>query len=436
MNPQTKPWPHAVATTSTEPAWLQAWRQQQGAAFPGLPTRKYETWRYSPLVHLARADFSGKGANVSEVSLLDIPDDAAAVVTVCNGRATVVIDNLPEGARLTTLAELLRTNPQHVQDLFATADAIAAEIATPLPLVALNANYMADGLVLLVDEGIDIAAPIYVQTICDGANRMAHPRHFIMAGRGSRVQVIETQSGTGVEYFHNPAWFVDVAAAANVQHIVRQHLAAHTTQTGAIVARVAELGVYSAFSLAFGGQLNRLDVHVALVGAQADARIYGAYAASQGQHIDHAITIEHKAPRTTSSQLFKGILDGNGVGVFQGKTLVHRIAQLTDGAQLHKAMVLSDRAQVNCKPELEIYADDVKCSHGATVGALDDAQLFYLQSRGISEPEARVMLMEAFLDDVFLGAFDEDSAEFALLKGDVVQWLADRAAKIAQQAEV
>jgi Fe-S cluster assembly protein SufD len=174
-----------------------------------------------------------------------------------------------------------------------------------------------------------------------------------------------------------------------------------------IYARIAAEGTYDNFTVAAGPRLTRNEIHAALVGPRAACHMNGAQMAADGQHVDTTTSLDHAAPDCASRQTYKTVLAGRSRGVFQGRIHVHRVAQKTDGYQMNQALLLSEEAEIDSKPQLEIYADDVKCSHGATVGALDADSLFYLRSRGIPEAQARAMLVEAFLHEAVETVTDE-----------------------------
>ena len=191
-----------------------------------------------------------------------------------------------------------------------------------------------------------------------------------------------------------------VEQGANLGHYKLQQEAESAYHLSTTAVKLADKAVYDSFVLQLGGCLARSDVRCLVDGSHAEARINGAYHGGEGQHIDNTTFIDHARPDSQSREIYKGVLDGNGRGVFQGKILVRQAAQRTDGHQLNRALLLSRKAELDSKPELEIYADDVKCSHGATSGDLNEDQLFYLQARGIDEDKARKILVQAFMFDV------------------------------------
>lgn len=230
-----------------------------------------------------------------------------------------------------------------------------------------------------------------------GENGMsATPRLVVRLGSGASLTLRENMNGTG-QYWHNGLMQIDVAANARLRHVrVNAHAdaAVHTHNTHITIGRD---GSYEAFTLTTGGALTRNQIHAELRGDNAEVRLAGINLLDGSRHGDTTITIEHAAPHCRSNQTYKSIITDKARGVFQGKVHVHQVAQKTDGYQLSNALLLSKTAVMDTKPELEIYADDVKCSHGATTGQLDMAPLFYLRTRGLSEADAKMLLMQAFL---------------------------------------
>jgi Fe-S cluster assembly protein SufD len=201
-------------------------------------------------------------------------------------------------------------------------------------------------------------------------------------------------------YLHNPVFEIEIAEGASLVHVRLSQEGEAGFQLGTIYARIEAGGTYDNFTLNAGGRLVRNEIHAVLAGPEAACHMNGAQLLRDGQHADTTTVLDHAAPDCRSRQTYKTVLSGRSRGVFQGRIHVHQVAQRTDGYQMNQALLLSPEAEIDSKPQLEIYADDVKCSHGATVGALDADQLFYLRARGIPEPAARTMLIDAFLQDV------------------------------------
>ncbi len=228
--------------------------------------------------------------------------------------------------------------------------------------------------------------------------------------------MLELSVGDG-SYLHNPVFEVQVDEGANLTHVRLQDEALTAFHLSTLYAEIAERGTYDSFVLNLGARIARTEAHVSLGGAKGTAHLNGGQLLSGSQHADFTTVVKHDAPSCSSRQTVKNVLDGRSQAVFQGRIEVARIAQKTDGYQMNQALLLSPDAEIDTKPELEIFADDVKCSHGATVGELDAEQLFYLRSRGIPDAEARSMLVRAFLAEALDAVTDERGARRAGSRG-------------------
>lgn len=390
--------------------WVRRAREEGARLFvaQGVPTVKVEQWKYTPLRALLKVPFRAVDAAAPQPDLSALPAgealtvDAHALVFV-NGRHAPELsdlDTLPPGLRVDSLARLLETEPHTVEPWFGRlADAGA------LPFAALNQCGLLDGFVVRVREGAMIERPIHIVQISaplDGEPTAHQPRNLVVLERGAAATVLESWIGSAdaAATLRNAVTEVHMAARASLRHYILQNLPRSAYSIAATAAKVEEGAVYDSFVLQMGAALSRHDLRAELAGRHAEVHLNGAYAAYGGQVLDTTSLLDHAAPDCTSNEVYKGVLASGAKGVFQGKILVRQIAQKTDGNQLHKALLLDRGAEVDCKPELEIYADDVKCSHGATAGELDATALFYLRSRGIDPETARSLLIEGFLDDV------------------------------------
>jgi Fe-S cluster assembly protein SufD len=267
-------------------------------------------------------------------------------------------------------------------------------------LVALNTMLAEDGATLEVADGVVAGALMLVSLGRDTDGRAVafHPRHRIRVGAGASLTLIEMAFGEGT-YLHNPVLEAEIAVNATLVHLRVQDESPTAFHLSTVYADVAERGTYDSFALTLGAKLARMEVHARLGGPNAAAHLNAAQLLGGTQHADFTTVVSHDAPSCASRQTVKNVLTGRSRGVFQGRIEVARAAQKTDGYQMNQALLLSPDAEIDSKPELKIYADDVKCSHGCTVGELDADQLFYLRSRGIPEPEARSILVRAFLTE-------------------------------------
>ncbi|MBW8269949.1 Fe-S cluster assembly protein SufD [Caldovatus aquaticus] len=382
--------------------WLAALRDEAAEAFraQGFPTRRVEAWKYTDLQPVAAAGFDEPLTPVDDA--LDLPPARA-------GARAVFVDGRFR-ADLSSLDGLPFAAGALAQRLDALAGRLGA-LARPAeePMAALNTMLFEDGLLLELPEGAD-GGVLELLSLATASERPAafHPRHLIRLGRGARLTLIEAATAPeGARYLHNPVFEIELAEGARLTHGRLQEEAARAFQLATVYARVAAGATYDNFTLNAGGRLVRNEIHVALVGPRAACHMNGAQLLAGEQHADTTTALEHAAPSCTSRQTYNTVLMGRSRGVFQGRILVRQAAQKTDGYQMNRALLLSPEAEMDSKPQLEIYADDVKCSHGATVGELDPEQVFYLRSRGIPEGRARAMLVEAFLHEAVEGVTDE-----------------------------
>ncbi len=377
--------------------------REDGAALlreRGLPNRRVEEWRYTDLGALAQIGFAEALTDAVEHPALPPMRGAHRAVFV-DGRFAAHLSALPDWAgsvlaRLDEAAALMRP-------------------AEGQPMAALNAMLWEDGIFLDLPAGTEGGTLELLSLAAHAGRPIAfHPRHVVRLGEGASLTLLETSAGpAGAAYLHNPVFDVSVAGGATLTHVRVQREGRAAFHLATVRAAVAAGGTYDSFTLNAGSRLARGEMHVALQGPKAAAHLNGAQLAADGQHADITTFLDHAAPDCPSRQTVKTVLAGRARGVFQGKILVRQAAQRTDGYQMNQALLLSEEAEINAKPQLEIYADDVKCSHGATVGALDPDQLFYLRARGVPEREARAMLVQAFLTEAVEGVTD-DAARAAL----------------------
>ena len=348
---------------------------------------------------------------------VELPD--AHIAAFVNGRfspSLSSLDGLPKGVEAVSLAKRFSEDPVSLMDLFGdTAD---------LPLASLNTGLMADGLYLNLADGVVLDKPLHLVSIgqADGEPLSFHPRHLIQTGASSIATIVESHVGEGT-YFSNGVMEISVGEGAVLNHYKLQNEGAEAFHLAASLVRIEDRATYDGFVLQIGAKLARNEVR-SLLGERVECRLNGAYLGRGEQHIDNTTFIDHAAPNSSSREVYKGVLDGSSRGVFQGKILVRKDSQKTDGHQLNKTLLLSRGTEIDTKPELEIYADDVKCSHGATTGELEEEPLFYLRARGIDPETARGMLVAAFIGE----AMEEMQAEAprAAFQAVVDSWLERR----------
>ncbi|HEX6634991.1 MAG TPA: Fe-S cluster assembly protein SufD [Usitatibacter sp.] len=385
-------------------ASLERLRREALARFAehGIPTRTEEDWKYTRLVALEKAAFpmaceSAGLATRDDLRPLVIGDLGGHRLVFLDGRyapALSAVGALPAGARLGSLADALHRAPE-------TIEPFLRDRRHQTIFAALNTAFMADGLHLHLDRGAAIEEPIHVLYLTTPRGQAIHPRNLVVAGANSRATLVEHYAGTGEgPYFTNAVTQVFAAEGAAVEHYRIEQEGARAIHVGGVHASQARASRFLSHSVAFGGELARMDITTAFDGEGCEATLDGLYVAGGRQHVDHHTLVDHARPHGTSREHYRGVLDGTARGVFSGKIVVQPGAQRTDARQANHNLLLSVGAEVDTKPQLEIYADDVKCNHGATVGQLDAAQLFYLRSRGMDEAAARALLTHAFARDV------------------------------------
>ena len=390
------------------PEWVHALRSSALERFTqlGFPTTKNEDWHFTSVAPIAERQFLPLTAVSGDVRRTDLepylfPDtDDWHLAVFVNGRFAPELshlENLPDGVRVLPLARAWTEMP----DLARLVGSVAPFDGQTF--TALNTAFLNDGAVVHVAGDRVVEHPIHLMFVTDrhAANGVSYPRNLIVAERHARATVIESYVGLGdPEYFTNAVSEVVLEAGATLTHTKLQRESVRAYHVGTIETRQERDSHYVSFSLATGGALARTNIGTLLGGEGCGATLNGLYMLDGAQHSDHQTRIEHAQPNCFSRELYKGVLDGESHGVFNGKVYVHPIAQKTDGKQTNNTLLLSERAQIDTKPQLEIFADDVKCTHGATVGRLDDVSLFYMKSRGIGAEEARKLLTYAFAADV------------------------------------
>ena len=404
-------------TTETRgPIWLGALRRAAMASFAalGFPTTKNENWKYTNIEPLASLPFVSGNGEVKSVGAAEIVSSAcvdadAPRLVFVNGVYTPdlsSVQGLPGGMRLGCLAELI----QQENSVLASRLGHCADHRRQA-FVALNTAFFKDGAVIEVGAGCRTSQPIYVIYVAGVGDRriVTYPRTLIMLGAGSEAKIVESYASVnGGSYFSNAVTELIAEPDASVEYYRLQREGKSAFHVGTFDASLARGCHLTAHAVTLSGLLVRNNVHVVLDGEGAGCVLNGLYLGEDKQHIDNFTEIEHVQPRATSSELYKGILNGASHGVFNGKIIVHKDAQKTDARQTNKNLLLSAQAAVNTKPQLEIYADDVKCSHGSTIGQLDTDALFYLRSRGLGLDQARSLLSFAFASDV-VGRMQIDS---------------------------
>ncbi len=369
----------------------------------GFPTPRLEQWRFTNVAPIAGRAFTlGEPAAVAPAAVApyELHGVAGPRIVFVNGRFAAELSDagsLPAGVEVGSLAAALQADPDAVTPHLGRLADFEQRAFT-----ALNTALVQDGAVVRVPAGKVVETPLhllFLTTAADGG--MSHPRVLVVAGENSQARLVESYAGLGdAPYFTNAVTEVAAGAGAVVDHykVIRESVDAY--HVASMHVRLGRSATFSSHSITLGGALVRNDIDAELAGEGGECTLNGLYLADGARLVDNHTTIRHAMPHCASHELYKGILDGRAHAVFNGKIIVAIDAQKTDAKQTNKALLLSEDAQINTKPELEIFADDVRCTHGATVGQLDDDALFYLRTRGLGRDQARNVLIHAFAGDL------------------------------------
>jgi Fe-S cluster assembly protein SufD len=402
------PTPEGVAMAEG-PEWLEPLRRAAAERFAavGFPSPRNEEWRFTPIGPVTQTAWTAAGQPAEEPAREQLAPFAFGhpewtTLVFVNGWYSDTLSSigtLPPGVRVSSLAEALRADGRLLEAHLGRHAPIDGSAFT-----ALNTASFRDGGFVSVPAGTDLANPVHLifVTTPDAAGAAIHPRNLLLVGRGARASVIESYVTLAEEhtYWTNPVTEVAAAAGAWLEHTRIQReseLAHHVGLTHVDQERDSH---YRSFTMAMGGLLSRHNLHVRLNDENVESLMYGLYLTRGEQVADNHTAIFHDQPNCRSWEVYKGVLDGRSRGVFNGKVFVKPEAQKTDAKQTNRNLLLSDGARVDTKPQLEIFADDVRCTHGATVGRLDDVALFYARSRGIPLLAAERLLTYAFAAEV------------------------------------
>jgi Fe-S cluster assembly protein SufD len=400
------------------PEWLTLHRRDALEHFEatGFPTTREEAWRFTNIGPIAATAFELAAPEAEGAEALaaanEIRDSAATAVVVngCFDETLSAYGALPLGVVVEGLAVSLEADGSSARDI-----ALDLDIAG-LPFAALNAAFLEDGVHIVIPEGAVLSAPIQVviATLPGARPVMAHPRLVIEARAQSHATIVLSFVGEGGEpYLSNVVTQVRVDGGAVLELITDQRESPAAFHVHHLHAVCGEGGILHSRAVSLGGKIVRNDLAAVLDGEGAHATLDGVYLADGTDLVDNHTSIDHAVAHCTSHELYKGILGGQAKAVFNGRILVRPDAQKTDAKQTNRALLLSDDAQINSNPQLEIFADDVKCTHGAAVGQLDEEAMFYLQARGLTPAQARDMLLHAFAGEV-LGEISVPELRIAL----------------------
>ena len=392
------------------PSWARSLRLSGITRFEelGFPSTRNEDWHFTSVAPIAERDFAPltsatSGVSAAQLAPFTFGGEGWHTLVFVNGRYDAGLSSaagLPDGVSVLPLARAYDELPLLLEQHVGRIASIDAHTFT-----ALNTAFINDGAVVHVGKDIEVARPIHLLFVSDAkaVDGIAQPRNLIVLDRFAKATVIESYAtvarGAGA-YFTNTVTEATIGEGATLTHLKLQRESAQAYHVGTLDVQQGRDSHLVSFSFAIGAALSRTNVYTELRGEGCGATLNGLYLGDDRQHIDHQTRIEHIAPNCYSRELYKGILDGASHGVFNGNVYVHPPAQKTDGKQTNNTLLLSERAQIDTKPQLEIFADDVKCTHGATVGRLDETSLFYMKSRGINARTARELLTYAFAADV------------------------------------
>jgi Fe-S cluster assembly protein SufD len=390
------------------PRWLDDLRSRGAARFAalGIPTVRDEEWRFTNVAPIGGIDFRPAGQISGTADRLTgfAYTDAPVRLVVVNGRFDTTLSRtkgLPQGVHAGSLAAAMTDDTDVVQRYFGQLADFAGRGFT-----ALNTAFVQDGAFIHLPDGVAVDTPIHIVFVsgADGSTVMAHPRTLVVAGANAHARIIESYIGAkGEVYLTNAVSEIFVGENASVDHYKVQEESLDAFHIGSLHIHTSRSSRFSSHSFALGGRLVRNDAFAILDGEGGDCTLNGLYLADRDRLVDNHTSIDHAKPHCGSHEVYKGILGGTSRAVFNGKIIVRQDAQKTDAKQTNRALLLTDGATINTKPQLEIFADDVKCTHGAAIGQLDEDAIFYLRARGLTFADARDMLIHAFAGQVLDG---------------------------------
>jgi Fe-S cluster assembly protein SufD len=394
------------ATAAVTPPWLRRLHKAAIARFDelGFPGPRVEDWKFTSVAPLLAVPFKlapAAGVAVAAEALAPHLFVGMPHLVFVNGRFAPqlsALSALPAGVTVGSLAVAVRARPAEVEPYLARFASYDGH-----PFIALNTGFVQDGAFLSIPRGVVVETPIHLVFLSTAAEEptVCYPRVLVVAGTSSQLSLVESYLGLHQDvYFTNAV--TEIAAGENtvIDHYKLVHESGAAFHVGALQVHLSRSSTFSSHTVTMGGGWVRNEARAVLDGEGGECTLNGLYLASGRQHVDNHTVIDHASPRCASHELYKGILDGQAHGVFHGKIYVRLDAQKTDAKQTNQTLLLSEDAVIDTKPQLEIFADDVKCTHGATVGQLDADALFYLRARGIGLDAARALLTYAFANDV------------------------------------
>ena len=387
-------------------AWISELRDSALESFKqrGFPTVRDEAWRYTDVRPITKNYFSVSRASDSDHSAIQsfeefmLKDFSGFTIKVLNGLVLEIPEELVqmEGVMIQSLSDCMQHSPEILEPFLKSAKADNLD-----GFAELNRAFLENGLLISLDEEVELEQPLEILNLSSGDQIAILPRFLVNMNRGAKAKIVERYVSAGDDQtFTNGVSEISLSQDSELDYYVVQTSGDKASQVGYINADLDEGSRFSCRTITLGGRIVRNNLQVKLAGEQAHCDMLGLYNLSGRQHVDNYTTMVHAAANCTSKELYKGVLDNRSRGVFHGRIKVEQDAQKTDAEQSNNTLILSRDAEIDTKPQLEIYADDVKCSHGATIGQIDNNSLFYLRSRGIEEQEARSLLTYAFVNEV------------------------------------
>ena len=358
----------------------------------GFPTQKWENWRFTNLSALTENHFLISEVNDAPQSKLDISQyeiEGLQTMVIYNGHFQQDISSVPEGVQLLTGLEYFEHKKGQISH------------SEDSPFDLLNTAFMDSGVCLLVGKNITVETPVRILFISNGdSSIMVNPRVHIDMEMGSSIIFVEEHVGDAASLFQNEAVYITLEKNSEIEHIRVQSNSENTHNMANLHVKQMEVSRYNFYQYSDGGNFSRSNIYVDLDGENSECNLNCLSLSRGNQHLDNSIIVNHNSPYTYSSQVAKSVLFDKSTGVFNGRTVVQKDAQKIVAHQSNKNLLLSKSAKMNSNPQLEIYADDVKCNHGSTTGQLDEDALFYFQSRGIPKNEAFILLVSGFVSEV------------------------------------
>jgi Fe-S cluster assembly protein SufD len=419
----------AASVPSPEPLLALRTAGRESLQDLGLPSRRQEAWRFTRLKAIEETTYELPATVPPRVDITHWKLADSHLLVFVDGVLDTELSetsDLPDGVALSNLVLPAAAGSELVRGHLGSLAPVREH-----PFAALNTAVFSDGALVNLPPGVELSRPIHLLFVSESHGRatLAAPRILIVAGAGSRATIVESHVGTGGETLSCPVSEIVIDEGANLEQVIVHEEGAGVSHLASRQVLVAAAARYSAHAISLGGALVRSDIGVTLDGADAEASLEGFYITDDQHQADTHLTVRHRQPDCRSHQLYKGILAGASRAVFNGRIVVDQDAQRTDAKQSNRNLLLSDDATINSNPQLEIFADDVRCTHGSTVGRLDEEAIFYLRTRGIGERQARRLLTLAFAGEVL------DKIPVAALRDRLSDEIATRLEEIEEHEE-